>query len=72
MLLFRTKGLKPGGRLALFNFEIDQENHYLRYTRGISMFDTFNEILGKLARDEVITGYGNMETNFPQCYRTPA
>jgi hypothetical protein len=36
------------------------------------MFDTFNEILGKLARDEVITGYGNMETNFPQCYQTPA
>ena len=72
MLLCRTKELKPGGRLALFNFGIDEENRYLGHTGGISMFDTFNEIFSELARDAVITDFEYIATNFPQCYRTAA
>jgi len=72
MLVCRTQELKPGGRLALFNFGIDEENRYLGHTGGVSMFDTFNEILVELARDGVITDAEYAATNFPQCYRTVA
>ena len=64
--------MKSGGRLALFNFGIDKENRYLGHTGGISMFDTFNEILCELVRDGVISDHEYMATNFPQCYRTTA
>jgi hypothetical protein len=57
MLLYRTKELKPGGRVALFNFGNDQENRYLDHTGGISMLDTFDEIFCELAEDDVITDY---------------
>lgn len=70
MLLNRTHELAVGGRLALFNFGIDEEGRYLGHTGGVSMFDTFNEILDELAGDGTITRAEYLGTNFPQHYRT--
>ena len=36
------------------------------------MLDTFNEILCELTKDDAITDYEYMATNFPQCYLTAA
>lgn len=70
MLVNRARELAPGGRLALFNFGIDEEGRYLGHTGGVSMFDTFNALWQGLCEDEVITGQEYRATNFPQCYRT--
>ena len=42
MLLNRAKDLAVGGKLALFNFGIDEEGRYLGATGGVNMFDTFS------------------------------
>jgi hypothetical protein len=47
--------IETGRSSSLVNFGIDQENRYLGHTGGISMLDTFNEILCELAKDDVIT-----------------
>lgn len=70
MLLQRTRELKPGGRLCLFNFGIDEEGRYLGHTGGVSMFDEFNRHWRALADDGVITHAEYENTNFPQHYRT--
>lgn len=70
ILLRRTEELVPGGRLALFNFGIDEEGRYLGHTGGVSMFDTFNEIWADFADRGVITQEEYRNTNFAQCYRT--
>ncbi len=70
MLVNRALELKPGGRLCLFNFGIDEEGRYLGHTGGVSMFDTFNELWAELAGEGVITRDEYRATNFPQCYRT--
>ncbi len=72
MLTRRAAELVPGGRLALFNFGIDEDGRYLGHTGGISMFDTFNELWADLAAEGVITPEEYDSTNFPQCYRTVA
>ena len=70
MLVNRARELAPGGRLALFNFGIDEEGRYLGHTGGVSMFDIFNALWQGLCEDEVITEQEYRATNFPQCYRT--
>ena len=70
MLLNRTRELATGGRLALFNFGIDEVGRYLGQTGGINMFDTFNMLWRGLADEGVITADEYRQTNFPQCYRT--
>lgn len=70
MLLQRTRELKDGGRLCLFNFGIDEEGRYLGHTGGKSMFDEFNRFWKSLADDGVITQDEYLNTNFPQHYRT--
>lgn len=70
MLVKRARELKPGGRLCLFNFGIDEEGRYLGSTGGVSMFDTFNELWAELAGEGIITPEEYLATNFPQCYRT--
>ena len=72
MLTHRARELVPGGRLALFNFGIDEDGRYLGNTGGISMFDTFSEIWAELADQGAITRGEYVDTNFPQCYRTVA
>ena len=70
MLRNRARELVPGGRLALFNFGIDEQGRYLGNTGGVNMFDSFNEIWAGLAEDGTITRDQYKNTNFPQCYRT--
>lgn len=70
MLVNRTTELAPGGRLALFNFGIDEEGRYLGDTGGVSMFNTFNELWRGMVDDNRITMAEYLATNFPQCYRT--
>lgn len=70
MLLQRTRELKPGGRLCLFNFGIDEEGRYLGETGGVNMFDTFNKFWMELADDGVVSQEEYLNTNFPQHYRT--
>ncbi len=55
MLTNRARELVSGGRLALFNFGIDEAGRYLGNTGGISMFDTFSEIWAELADEGAIT-----------------
>ena len=70
MLLNRASDLAPGGRLALFNFGIDQEGRYLGSTGGVDMFNTFNELWSEFRDEGVITAEEYVNTNFPQSYRT--
>lgn len=70
MLINRARDLAPGGRLALFNFGIDEMGRYLGSTGGVSMFDTFNDLWKQLADEGTITKEEYLNTNFPQSYRT--
>ena len=70
MLPPRACALAPGGRLALFNFGIDEEGRYLGNTGGIGMFDTFNELWAELRDEGSITPDEYVDTSFPQHYRT--
>ncbi|MDA0342327.1 MAG: SAM-dependent methyltransferase [Proteobacteria bacterium] len=70
MLLNRARDLATGGRLALFNFGIDEAGHYLGWTGEISMFDTFSTLWAALRDEGVITPEEFVNTNFPQSYRT--
>ena len=70
MLLNRASDLAPGGKLALFNFGIDEEGRYLGSTGGVSMFDTFNKLWAAFRDDGTITDEEYTNTNFPQSYRT--
>lgn len=72
MLLRRAEEMKPGARLCLFNFGIDEEGRYLGATGGVNMFDTFAELWKALADEGVIDADEFRSTNFPQCYRTQA
>lgn len=69
-LLNRTRELRTGGFLALFNFGIDEEGRYLGHTGGVSMFDTFDRIWREMAAEGIITEAEVLATNFPQVYRT--
>jgi hypothetical protein len=70
MLLARAEEMKPGARLCLFNFGIDEEGRYLGNTGGVNMFDTFADLWREMRDEGVITGREFAATNFPQCYRT--
>lgn len=70
MLLQRAREMKPGARLCLFNFGVDQQGRYLGNTGGHNMFDTFAELWEGLVQRGVITREEFLRTNFPQCYRT--
>lgn len=70
MLLHRACELAPGGRLALFNFGIDEDGRYLGNTGGVNMFDAFNALWAGLRDEGSITPDEYVDTNFPQHYRT--
>jgi hypothetical protein len=72
MLLARASELRPGGRLCLFNFGIDEEGRYLGCTGGVSMFDAFRDLWSGLADARVITNEERAGAVFPQHYRTVA
>ena len=72
MLLRRSEEMKPGARLALFNFGIDEQGRYLGNTGGVNMFDTFAGHWRDMRDEGVISADEFANTNFPQHYRTQA
>ena len=70
LLSARAKELRPGGRLVMLNFGIDEQGRYLGNTGGINMFDTFAEIWRAMSEEGVITKDEFINTAFPQYYRT--
>lgn len=70
ILLSRARELKPGGRLVMSNFCVDEQGRYLGNTGGISMFDTFAMLWGRLVEDGTITENEYLNTAFPQYYKT--
>jgi len=72
MLLRRTEEMKPGARLCLFNFGIDDQGRYLGNTGGVNMFDTFAKHWRNMYEEGLIRSDEFAATNFPQHYRTEA
>ena len=71
ILLCRARELKSGARMVLVNFCRDNNGHYLGYTGGVNMFDTFNEIWVELLEDGRITPQEYVNMTLPQYYHTP-
>lgn len=72
MLVRRAIEMKPGARLCLFNFGIDEAGRYLGNTGGVNMFDMFARLWKGMRDEGLITADEFTNTNFPQCYRTQA
>lgn len=70
MLVRRAEEMKPGARLCLFNFGIDEQGRYLGNTGGVNMFDMFARLWKGMRDEGLITAQEFTNTNFPQCYRT--
>jgi len=70
LLTARAKELRPGGRLVMLNFGIDEEGRYLGNTGGVNMFDTFSNLWEEMASQGKITDQEFIDTAFPQYYRT--
>lgn len=70
LLVARAKELRPGGRLVMLNFGIDEEGRYLGNTGGINMFDTFADIWEQMCNEGTISQAEFINTSFPQYYRT--
>ena len=70
LLLARASELRPGGRLVMLNFGIDEEGRYLGNTGGVNMFDTFNDLWRQLRDEARISSDEFINTAFPQYYRT--
>ena len=70
LLVARAKELRPGGRLVMLNFGIDEEGRYLGNTGGINMFDTFADIWEQMCNEGTISQAEFVNTSFPQYYRT--
>tara|TARA_Y100001934_G_scaffold275091_1_gene368785 strand:+ start:6444 stop:7577 length:1134 start_codon:yes stop_codon:yes gene_type:complete len=70
LLVARAKELRPGGRLVMLNFGIDEEGRYLGNTGGINMFDTFADIWGQMCNEGTISESEFINASFPQYYRT--
>ena len=70
LLVARAKELRPGGRLVMLNFGIDEEGRFLGNTGGINMFDTFADIWGQMCNEGTISEGEFINASFPQYYRT--
>jgi len=70
ILLARARELRPGGRLVLLNFGIDEEGRYLGHTGGVDMFDTFYALWRQMAAESLITEREVIDASFTQFYRT--
>ena len=71
ILLARAQELKPGGRLVLANFCIDEAGRYLGHTGGVDMFDSFARHWRDLYRAGRIGQSEYENATFPQFYKTP-
>lgn len=70
ILLHRSRELKPGGRLVLINFCIDEQGRYLGNTDGVNMFDNFNSNWMALLEDGTIQQAEYLSMTLPQYYNT--
>jgi len=68
ILLHRARELKPGGKLVLVNFCIDDEGRYLGNTGGVNMFDNFNSNWQEFVDDGVINDAEYLAMTLPQYY----
>ncbi len=71
ILLARARELRPGGRLALANFCIDEEGRYLGHTGGVDMFDSFARHWRDLLQAGRISATEYVNATFQQFYKTP-
>jgi hypothetical protein len=71
ILLARARELKPGGRLVLANFCIDEEGRYLGHTTDVDMFDSFARRWRDLYRAGRIGQAEYENATFQQFYKTP-
>ncbi len=72
ILLARARELRPGGRLALANFCIDEQGRYLGHTTGVDMFDSFARYWRDLLKAGRIGEAEYVNATFQQFYKTPA
>ncbi|CAN5420875.1 hypothetical protein BH10PSE7_BH10PSE7_18010 [soil metagenome] len=72
ILLHRARELRPGGKLVLVNFCIDEEERYLGNTGGINMFDAFARHWRDLHTAGRISAEEYRNATFQQFYKTPA
>ncbi len=70
ILTHRGRELKPGGRLVLINFGVDNEGRYLGNTGGINMFDTFNQIWQSFVVEKRISQQEYENMTLPQYYNS--
>ncbi len=70
ILLKRAKELKPGGKLVLVNFCIDDDGNYLGNTGGVNMFDNFNANWQQFLDDGIITSDEYAAMTLPQYYNS--
>ena len=70
ILLHRAREMKPGARLVLVNFCIDEKGQYLGNTGGVNMFDRFNSNWQKLLNEKTITADEYKAMTLPQYYNT--
>jgi SAM dependent carboxyl methyltransferase len=71
ILLARARELRPGGRLVLANFCIDESGRYLGHTTPVDMFDSFARHWRDLLRGGRITPAEYVNATFQQFYKTP-
>jgi hypothetical protein len=70
ILLARARELRPGGRLVLANFCVDEQGRYLGGTTGVDMFDCFARHWRDLLRAGRITATEYVNATFQQFYKT--
>jgi len=70
ILLARARELKPGARLVMSNFCIDEQGRYLGNTGGVNMFDTFDLLWRRVVDEGKVTQAEYANTVFPQFYKT--
>jgi hypothetical protein len=70
ILLHRARELRPGGKLVLANFCVDEQGRYLGNTGGVNMFDTFTKHWRDLMETGQISETEYRSATFPQFYKT--
>jgi SAM dependent carboxyl methyltransferase len=71
ILLHRARELRPGGRLMLANFCVDEAGRYLGATVGVNMFDEFSRHWRDLLAAGRISEAEYVNATFQQFYKTP-
>jgi SAM dependent carboxyl methyltransferase len=71
ILLHRARELRPGGKLLLANFCVDEAGRYLGATVGVNMFDEFARQWRALLAAGRINEAEYVNATFQQFYKTP-